>query len=244
MMTIYVNPKYSEIEGFIKEMPFIFPKSGDVIHSGRNTVKKIKVNGLVINIKSFKIPILINRIIYKYFRKSKAERSFKYAHTLLKMGIKTPEPIGYIEKSKNGLFTESYYISVHEEVQGTMKDIYNLPTNKGEELIKSFTDYTAYLHKKGVFHKDYSPGNILYKKVEQNYHFFLVDLNRIKFKTLSLFDSCKSFSRIKLDQQRLRLIVTQYSKRRNYNIFLCDLFINYFNRTFWKRHLIRHPENA
>lgn len=243
-MTVYVNPKYIEIEGFIKAIPYIFPKSGEVIQSGRNTIKTIKVNGLVINVKSFKIPILVNKIAYKYFRKSKAERSYKYAHILQEKGINTPEPVGYIEKNRNGLFTESYYISIHEQAEGTMKDIYELPVKESEELIRSFTNYTASLHKKGVFHKDYSPGNILYKKTEKGYDFYLVDINRIQFKKLNLFDSCKSFSRIKLDRQTQGLIAAEYSQKRNYNMFLCDFFISYFNRIFWKKHLLRHPESA
>lgn len=242
-MIACINPKYSELNGFIKAIPYIFSSSGETIQSGRNIIKTFKVNGLVINVKSFKVPILPNRIIYKYFRKSKAQRSYQYAQLLQDKGVNTPEPIAYIEISKRGLFTESYYISIHEPVDGTMKDIYGQSDEENKKLIKSFTDYTACLHEKGVFHKDYSPGNILYKNIGNSYEFYLVDLNRIKFRKINLFDSCKSFARIKINKSTREFIATEYALKRNYSQRLCIKLIGYYNRAFWKRHLQRHPEN-
>ena len=45
----------------------------------RNIIKIINIDGVDLNIKAFKIPNLINRIAYNFFRKSKAQRSFEYA---------------------------------------------------------------------------------------------------------------------------------------------------------------------
>jgi len=45
-----------------------------------------------INIKSFKVPNLINKIAYRYFRTSKARRSFEYGNQLLENGVLTPAP--------------------------------------------------------------------------------------------------------------------------------------------------------
>jgi len=47
----------------------------------RNSLKLFDLKGLTVNVKSFKVPNAINQIAYKFFRKSKAERSYKYANS-------------------------------------------------------------------------------------------------------------------------------------------------------------------
>lgn len=243
-MNVQINPKYGELTPFINALPEIFPKFGDVIYEGRNIIKVFKVNGIYVNVKSFKKPVFINQVVYKYFRSSKAERSFKYAVRILERNVNTPEPIAYIEMDKNGLFSQSYYISIHETVDGTMKDIYNQTAEESKDLVKAFTLFTAELHSKGIFHKDYSPGNILYKKTGNSYEFFLVDLNRMKFKRINVFDSCKSFCKIRIDNKTQNYIAKEYSRIRNYNIIICEKLISFYNRLFWKKYLYRHPEKA
>ena len=72
-----------------------FQEGGEKLVNGdRNEIKLFKCeNGLILNIKSFKVPNLINQVAYKHFRKSKARRSFEYAQKLQELGIGTPDPI-------------------------------------------------------------------------------------------------------------------------------------------------------
>ena len=63
--------------------------------AGRNTIKLFDLDGEQINIKSFKVPNFINQVVYNFFRKSKAQRSFEYATKLLNLGIGTPTPIAF-----------------------------------------------------------------------------------------------------------------------------------------------------
>ena len=74
----------------------IFSLFGD---GKRNKIKLFDLERTQINIKSFKVPNLINTIAYKYFRKSKARRSFEFANILLENKIGTPQPIAYFENS-------------------------------------------------------------------------------------------------------------------------------------------------
>jgi hypothetical protein len=75
-----------------------FSSTGILFGDGkRNTIKLFELEGYTINIKSFKVPNLINKIAYKYFRKSKARRSYEYAVRLLENGIGTPKPIAFFE---------------------------------------------------------------------------------------------------------------------------------------------------
>ncbi len=77
----------------------------------RNTIKNVTSQNLDLNIKSFKVPHLVNRIAYSFFRKSKANRSFEYANDLIKKGIKTPKPFAYFEYSNLKLLHKSFYVS-------------------------------------------------------------------------------------------------------------------------------------
>jgi len=241
-MKSYINPKYSQLSGFINSIPDIFQKEGRLIYKARNTIKAFNVNGLVVNVKSFKKPIFINQFVYRYIRKSKAERSFLNALYILKNGINTPDPIAYIEMNKNGLIYESYYISIHEEVDGTMKEVYKQTEDQSKSLIQAFTLFTAEIHKKGILHKDYSPGNILYRKTKKGYDFYLIDLNRMSFKKTNILDECKSFCRLKASNETLNFISEEYSKIRKYDEKSCQKLIHHYNRRFWKKHLARHPE--
>lgn len=242
-MKVHVNPKYSYISEFVNSIPDIFARKGELIYNSRNTIKLFEIEGLTINIKSFKRPNIINRFAYKYIRRSKAERSYLNAFKVLEKGIKTPEPIAFIEISKNGLIDKSYYISIHERVEGTMKEIYKRPKRESRDLIQAFTLFTVEIHKKGILHKDYSPGNILFKKTDNGYQFYLIDLNRMSFKNIHILDSCKSFSRLHADGETLNFIGEEYSKKRKYNKRLCQKLIHTYNKRFWKKHLARHPES-
>ena len=42
-----------------------------------------------------------------------------------------------------------------------------------EDVVTAFAEFTARLHEAGILHLDYSPGNILYDKIGEEYHFSL-----------------------------------------------------------------------
>ena len=44
-------------------------------------------------------------------------------------------------------------------------------------------------------HRDYSPGNILFDKIDGEYHFMLVDINRMSFGKISIDMGCANFAR-------------------------------------------------
>ena len=66
-----INPKYEYLREYVERIPKDFETIGTVIHSGRNLIKMITVDGLDINVKRYTIPPLINRIAYAFFRPSK-----------------------------------------------------------------------------------------------------------------------------------------------------------------------------
>ena len=64
------------------------------------------------------------------------------------------------------------------------------------QILKEFTRFMHRMHDAGIYFEDHSPGNTLVKKVGDNYHFYLVDLNRMKFFDLTKEDRIKNFYRL------------------------------------------------
>ncbi|WP_304132974.1 lipopolysaccharide kinase InaA family protein [Mesonia mobilis] len=200
----------SEIINIIKD----FEVKGENIYGGsRNTIKTYDVGDIVINVKSFKIPNLINQIAYRFFRKSKAQRSFEYAQHLKKLNIGTPEPIAYFEEFSSLSFKRSFYVSEHLESDLTFRELtQNLNYPNHEEIVRAFTRFTFQLHENQVLFLDHSPGNTLIKKEGENYKFYLVDLNRMEFKPLSFKDRIKNFARLTDKQSIIETMSDEYAQ--------------------------------
>ncbi len=240
-----INPKYQTLEGFINELPQTFDESGDVTYSARNTIKIFNVGAYTINVKSFKKPIFINQIAYVTIRNSKAKRSYLNAQKLLEMGFNTPSPIAYIEEKKYKILTNSYYLSVHEEFDGMLRELQSGTVESHKELIRQFTLFIAALHEKQVLHLDFSPGNILYKLKDGIYTFYLVDLNRMRFdKPIDLDTACSSFRRLWGSDDMIRYMVEVYAKIRNIDEKVCIEKIFKYRKEFWDAFTKRHPDES
>jgi hypothetical protein len=200
-----------EIASLIKN----FDTSGKLLSKGRNTIKLFTLNGNEINIKSFKVPIFINRIAYKYFRKSKARRSFEFAQILLKKNIGTPEPLAFYEESSFTGLTKSFYVSRHLEVDLTFRELIHIPDYPDHEnILRQFAHFCFELHEKGIEFLDHSPGNTLIKKTEAGlYKFYLVDLNRMRFRKSMDFElRMKNLQRLTSKRELIEVMSNEYAK--------------------------------
>ena len=162
---------------FTAKLPDFFNNSGTIIHNARNQIRVFDVNGHKINVKKFCIPPIVNRILYSLgWRTPKALTTYRNAQEILKRGFHTPSPYGYRIERNGGIINYSYFVSEQVENMRQIRDGGNDP-----ELIKAVAKYTADMHAKGLFHRDYTPGNILYREENGIYHFTLVDINRFRF---------------------------------------------------------------
>ncbi|WP_296150793.1 lipopolysaccharide kinase InaA family protein [uncultured Flavobacterium sp.] len=181
----------------------------------RNKIKIFDLNGKKINIKSFKIPNLINKIAYRYFRKSKARRSFEYANKLLEFGFGTPQPIAFSENYDLVGLKDSYYVSEHLQADLTYRELVEIPDFPDHDnILRQFTRFSYDLHQKGVEFKDHSPGNTLIKKTSDNkYDFFLVDLNRMEFHDSMPFElRMKNLCRLTPQKEMVKVMSNEYAK--------------------------------
>jgi len=157
-------------------------KANHTIYDKRNIIKVIKFEGNKYVVKSFKTPHLLNQIVYRFFRDSKAKRSFINSIKLAELGINTPQPIGFIEFPTRFRFKESFYISEFFDFDFEIRAVFKDKNFKNREnILKRFIEYTYRLHQKKVHHIDYSPGNILVKRVGSFYSFSIIDVNRMEF---------------------------------------------------------------
>ena len=195
-----------------------FEKSGTPFGDGeRNQIKLFEAIGMQVNVKRFKNPNFINTWVYRYFRPSKAQRSYEYATRLLELGIGTPQPIAFAENKKwNGL-KDSYYLSEHLDCDLTYRElVHDADYPDHEAILKAFTAFTFKLHEQGVLFKDHSPGNTLIKKVGYGYDFYLVDLNRMSFKSLSKAERILNFARLTPVKEMVKVMSYEYARLAGY----------------------------
>ncbi len=213
-MTTLFSTKYKEKQKSVEAIIKSFDHSGSMIGDrGRNIIKLFLLDGLEINVKSFKIPHFINKIAYRYFRDSKAKRSFTYAQKLLSLDILTPYPIAYFEEKSLLFLLRSFYLSEQQDYDLTYRDLIENPIYIGNEaILRAFTRFTHTLHEKGILFKDHSPGNTLIKITNEGYNFYLVDLNRMEFTNLDFNARIKNFSRLSPKKEMVRVMANEYSK--------------------------------
>ncbi len=200
-----------EIFGFITN----FDSQGTTIYKGsRNELKVIEIEGAHLNIKRFKTPNLINRLVYRRLRKSKAERSFQHAQLLLKCNIGTPKPVAFFEKFSALGIKESYYVSMHQTYDFTFRTLEKHPNiEQRNQIIRAFAKFTFQMHEHDIWFQDHSAGNTLVELREDGgFAFYLVDLNRMKFKTLSYLERIKNFERLTINPAIIQLMGETYAE--------------------------------
>ena len=221
-----LNKKCETFKDFLLNIKSYFSQNSHTIHKARNELKTINYNNTDTIVKSFKIPNLLRRIIYTFFRNSKAKKSYEYS---LKIKNFTPKPIGYIEFYKNSLIYDSYLISEKFNYNFTIKEpLVEDNFSDKDEIFKHFARFTYKLHESGILHKDYSPGNILIQKKDGNYIFKVVDINRMEFKNLSLQERLKNFNKLWAKDEYLIVMIKEYAKIYGINENKClDLALSY-----------------
>lgn len=232
MQKFVVSNKYIKDKNLISEIIKNFDDYTHILgNPERNIIKKIPFHKNFIAVKSFKKPHLINKIVYKYFRKSKAKRSFEHGEKLLQLGILNPEPIAYIENSDYIGITSSYYISQCTPYDFTIREVYEQAD--AESCIKAYAQFSYQVHEKGIYIKDNTPGNTLVIRKGNCYEMYLVDLNRMEFhKNLSFDIKMKSLSNNIKEQPYLDIFINEYSKVSGYKLKEVQEKIYHYQKEF------------
>ncbi len=206
-MITSIEEKYIKL---LQDIRSYFRKSEQSIHKARNEIKILNYDNEQLIVKSFKIPNVFNKIVYTFFRDTKAKKSYENSMKIIKF---VPKPIGYIEFKSLGLLHDSYFISEKFDYDFTIREVL-LDENfeDRDNIFKLFAKFTLELHENGILHKDYSPGNILIKKGNKEYIFNIVDINRMEFRELNTEDRLKNFSQLWAKDDDLKIVIDAYSE--------------------------------
>ena len=213
-------------QNLLYHLPEEFDKSTKTIYKKRNTIKLL---GSELVVKRFAAPRFPNNIIYRLFRKSKAERSYIYAQRLKDI---TPEPVYWKNIIKHGVIKESYYVNRLSKLPYTFmmlsKDMH-FPHR--ERHLQDVARFTARLHKQGIIHNDYSGGNILF---DDEGHIEMVDLNRVSFnRKVDIKSGCRNFERLDIEPAACEIMGKAYAKEMGFCEEECIKLIKKYR---WKKH--------
>ncbi len=212
-MNFKIHKSYLDSKTHLESIMEGFETLDNYDYEKRNKMRSMIVDDVTINIKSFKIPNLINQVAYKFFRKSKAERSYNYAKAILEKGIQTPQPIAYYEFFSPFGIKNSYYFSEHISYDIMYRTLVSTPDYPDhEKILRAFTKFTWQMHEQGILFKDHSPGNTLIKKNDKHYDFYLVDLNRMRFFELDFNARIKNFARLTPKKEMVAIMSDEYAK--------------------------------
>lgn len=202
-------------------------EEGSIIHAKRNTLRNH--NGFIS--KQFATPPLWRGIIYGWFLRSKAQRSYEYAKRI--EGL-TPHPVAYREIRYCGILRQSWYVCQESECQYTFNVlIHNQSFPNRQHILQSIGRFTAELYQRGIYHQDYSGGNILFNKDGSKIE--IIDLNRIRFyHKMPLKKGLQLFERLNIDKDALMTMGSAFAQALHKNEeWVCSYIIAHR----WKKHV-------
>lgn len=241
-MRIHINPSTDHLRNFIERLPELFGESGEVLHKGRNTIKAFEINGERLAVKRFRRPNLIRAVIYTFFRRSKARRSYEHAMRLRALGIDSPEPVAWSEYRRRGLLCDSYYISRRSDYAPLSRTTAHFPAAGTLPVLDAFARFAAQLHEKGIEHQDFNHGNILWKHVPTaGYRFQLIDINRMRFddRPLPPRTCMVNLRRLACPAAAFLYILDRYAETRGWNVDDTLLRGTFFRLAFGRRKQLR-----
>lgn len=186
------------------------PADAEIIYDERNRLFRVSLGGIPYIVKAFRRPNAVNSVAYVTVRKSKARRSYENALRLESMGIATPRPEAYMVVRSGLRLHESYYIC--RDVAAPQIRFWERRADAAS-LVPAFAADMLRLHRMGVWHKDFSPGNILVAgNATQGYTFYYIDLNRMKFGVHDPATLLGTFGRLHDDEKPVAALAREYAE--------------------------------
>lgn len=182
-----------------------------IYRGARNTLYDVTATcGRHLCVKHFRKAKFPNSYIYTTLRHSKARRSYEHALQLISAGFLTPQPFAWSERRRGLKLLDSYYICEYIDLPN-IREWGNMPD--ADNLIRALGEYMVRLHRAGVYHRDFSPGNILVERLAgDGYRFYLVDINRMSFGVTNRSKLMSMFRSISLDPDDTVRLAHAYAK--------------------------------
>lgn len=220
-MKLVFSDTYREYADYIRQIPELFERGeGELLYSERNEVRRMEHQGKVFIVKRYKRVNAIQRVVYTFFRKTKAARAYLFAQEFRRRGIDTPREIAYMETFSHGLFTVGYFVSeecLWREVAIDLRNREDYDRDLGRAVIQ----HLVLMHSRGVLHGDLNLTNFLYRREADGHcRFMLIDINRSHFTDGMPSDSqcLRNLVRITHRRDLYEFLIRQYALLRGWAI--------------------------
>lgn len=161
-------------------------------------------------VKCFRRPGPVNSFVYGHLRKGKACRSYLNSLRLSRMGIGVPQPVAYAEIRSGARLGRSFYLC--RAVEGDTIRFYESRPDC-DEMLHALAREMLRLHLLGVWHKDFSPGNVIVRRESDgSYAFNYVDLNRMRFDVGDHGRQLRNFERINYTEMHTLRLARAYAR--------------------------------
>ena len=201
-----------------------------VIKRGRNYVAIGDWLGRKVVVKQFRKATWANHLIYSFFRKTKAERSYENARLLLSNGFDTPEPLAWSVRKSCGFYLDSVYVCSFISGDTLKEAMEKADAKRRAELIALYGKAMADMAQRGILLRDSNLGNFILQSDENgNERLALVDINRLlKGKAVTPLALLHAFGRSGFEGEEMEWLVAYYSLREGRSMsgvmsrYLCD----------------------
>lgn len=215
--TVVINPEYKLFSKFINKIPENFNNIGISVYKARNELRKISFREVDLCVKSFKVPHLVNKFAYSFLRESKARRSYENSLKVVNAGFDSPMPVAYIEEYSNGLFYNSFYVCLFSGYTRLLREFAGSEISGREDIVDALGHYVGKMHNAGIYHRDLSPGNILFEKDGDEIAFSMIDNNRMSFEKVNFEYGCRGMERLRGSDDFFRILGFAYAEERGYD---------------------------
>lgn len=231
--TLVLHPGYEPLHDFMLSLPQRFAQGdGQLIHNGRNQLRRISYQGTDYVVKSFRRPNPVNRWVYGLLRPSKALRAYRNALLYQKVGVGTPQPVGYLNIRRGLAFDQSYFVTLTSPCPWRYEDLFTHHFDYADDVLREIGRTTAVLHNHGLAHKDYGRANILFEQLpDGRIHLDIVDLNRMAVGPLNIKQGCKNFERLPATAHMHRVMAEAYAGARGFDAEACYRLMRHYRST-------------
>lgn len=121
-------------------------------------------------------------------RSSRAKRAFKATLMLEKYGFEAPAVVAMGERKSSFLNRENFLATfevedakqIHQFIPESLENFTKKQLHDMRELIRTFGQTVGRMHAVGIFHGDLRLGNVLVRRENNDWHFFLIDNERTR----------------------------------------------------------------
>ncbi len=210
---------------FLEELPARFGE-GDLLFAGRNEIRGFCVGGERLAVKRFRKPSGLNALLYGHLRKSKARRAFEHGTELCRLGIPTPEPIGWREDYGGPWLGVSYLVTRYSDYRPISEITNAFPAPHTVPVLDAYAAFAVRLHEAGVEHEDFNNGNTQWQADGAGgYRFEVIDINRMHFRRrpLTRRESLHNLRRITCPMTAYAYVLGRYGELRGWDNYYTQL---------------------